>query len=110
MNWISLTETNQLDEIVKRSYGHPIAIFKHSTRCSVSMMVKKGLEREWKTDTDEVPVYFLDLIMYRPISNDIAERFAVRHESPQLILIKDGKAIYHSSHSEIDLAEMLKAA
>ncbi|MCW3124914.1 MAG: ytxJ [Bacteroidetes bacterium] len=110
MNWIQLTDAAQLDGIVKESHVHPVAIFKHSTRCSVSSMVKKTLERDWNVDSDKLPVYFLDLIAYRRISNEIADLFDITHESPQLILIKDGKAIYHSSHSEIDFDQMLKAA
>ena len=110
MNWIPLTDLTQLDALVKESFAKPVAIFKHSARCSVSMMVKKGLEREWNSGSDPVSVYFLDLIAYRPVSSEIAARFSVTHESPQLLLIKDGKAIYHSSHSEIAFEDMLKAA
>ena len=110
MNWIPLTTIGQLDQIVEASRIHPIAIFKHSTRCSVSSMVKRTLERDWKAPSAEIPVYFLDLIAFRSISHEIAERFDVTHESPQLILIKDGKALYHASHSEIDFDQMLKAA
>ena len=110
MNWLSLTDIGQLDEIVKNSDSSSIAIFKHSTRCSISSMVKKALERDWKADADKLPVYMLDLIAYRKISNEIADRFDVRHESPQLMVIKNGKAIYHASHSEIDFEEMIKVA
>ena len=70
-------------------------------------MVKKGLERDWNIPESEIPAYYLDLIAYRSLSDSIAEIFDVRHESPQLILIKDGNAIYHASHSEIDIDAML---
>lgn len=110
MNWIQLTEVAQLDEIVRDSQVHPVAIFKHSTRCSVSSLVKRNLERDWNMEADKLSVYYLDLIAYRNISNEIADRFAIRHESPQLLLIKDGKAIYHSSHSEIDFDDIVRAA
>ena len=110
MNWIPLTDSTQLDEIIKKSYDKPIAIFKHSTRCSVSSMSKRMLERDWNIGADEVPVYFLDLLSYRAISAEIAHRFSVTHQSPQLILIKDGKAVYHASHEEIAFDTMLRAA
>jgi bacillithiol system protein YtxJ len=69
-------------------------------------MVKRAIERDWNLSDSELPVYYLDLLEYRSISDIIAERFSVRHESPQLILIRDGRAVYHASHSEIDVAEM----
>ena len=109
MNWIPLTDSAQLDEIIKKSYGKPIAIFKHSTRCSVSSMSKRMLERDWNASADQVPVYFLDLLAYRSISDEIAHRFSVTHQSPQLILIKDGKAVYHASHEDINVADMISA-
>jgi bacillithiol system protein YtxJ len=108
MNWIPLTDKHQLDELVKESQSKTVAIFKHSTRCSVSAMVKRSLERDWKAD--QLPIYYLDLIAYRSLSNEIANRFSVRHESPQLILIKNGEAIYDASHEGIDFNNMLKAA
>ena len=110
MRWMPLTDEKQLDEIIAASYHKEIAIFKHSTRCSVSVMAKRSLEQQWDLSDDELPVYFLDLLAYRPISNRIAEIFAVMHQSPQLLLIRQGKAIYHASHSEIDFDEMVKAA
>ena len=108
MNWIPLTEIKQLDEIIASSYDRPAAIFKHSTRCSVSMMAKKSLEQSWHTEEQDIPVYYLDLLNYRAISNRIAEILGVYHQSPQLILIQNGKATYHASHSEIDFEEMVE--
>jgi bacillithiol system protein YtxJ len=57
-----------------------------------------------------VTPYYLDLLEFRPISNEIAGRFGVMHQSPQIILIKNGNAVYTASHSDIqvvDLAEKL---
>jgi bacillithiol system protein YtxJ len=109
MHWIPLTDDKQLDAIVAASYEKDIAIFKHSTRCSVSIMARKTLEQQWDLPDDELPVYYLDLLAYRLISNHIVDLFAVTHQSPQLILIRDGRAIYHASHSEIDFDEMVRA-
>ncbi|MFV8271147.1 bacillithiol system redox-active protein YtxJ [Flavobacterium sp. GT2N3] len=101
INWNELTDVVQLDEIIAISNEKPVAIFKHSTRCSVSRMALKQFENEFNS-SDKVTPYFLDLIAHRDISNAIAVRFGVTHQSPQLILIKDGKAIYNVSHSDID--------
>jgi bacillithiol system protein YtxJ len=107
INWIPLTSLEQLDEIETASKDKQILIFKHSTRCSISRMALKQFEKEFDLD-NKVNAYFLDLIAYRDISNEIASRFNVVHQSPQLLLIKDGKSIYNASHSDID-AEVLKS-
>ncbi|MFV8370082.1 bacillithiol system redox-active protein YtxJ [Flavobacterium sp. LB2R40] len=105
INWNELTDLGQLNEIIAISNEKPVAIFKHSTRCSVSRMALKQFENEFNS-SDKVTPYFLDLIAYRAISNAIADQFGVTHQSPQLILIKDGKAIYNVSHSDIDAEEL----
>jgi bacillithiol system protein YtxJ len=101
MDWEPLNHISQLDEIITLSKEKPVAIFKHSTRCSISRMALKQFENEFDFP-EKVTPYFLDLITFRDVSNDIASRFGVQHQSPQLILIKDGKAIYDASHSDID--------
>lgn len=107
INWIPLTDLDQLNEISVASNEKPMVIFKHSTRCSISRMALKQFENEYDLTDDEVTIYFLDLLSFRDISNAITTRFQVEHQSPQLILIKDEKAIYNASHSDID-AETLK--
>ena len=103
--WNELTDLAQLNEIITISNEKPVAIFKHSTRCSVSRMALKQFENEFNS-SDKITPYFLDLIAHRDISNEIATRFGVYHQSPQLILIKNGKAIYNVSHSDIDAEEL----
>ena len=105
IDWIPLTNLGQLNEIMMLSEVNPVLVFKHSTRCSVSRMALKQFENEFDLK-DRVEAYFLDLLEYRNISNEIAERFQVEHQSPQLILIKDGKAMYNVSHSAIDALEL----
>ena len=58
----------------------------------------------------EVKKYFLDLISHRDVSTAIAQKFDVEHESPQVILIKNGKAVYSASHFEIDYGSIKAAA
>ncbi|MBP6182674.1 bacillithiol system redox-active protein YtxJ [Flavobacterium sp.] len=105
INWNELTDLGQLNEIIFISNEKPVVIFKHSTRCSVSRMALKQFENEFDS-SDKVTPYFLDLIAHRDISNAIADQFGVIHQSPQLIVIKDGKAIYNVSHSDIDAEEL----
>jgi bacillithiol system protein YtxJ len=105
LQWLPLTQLDQLDAIVVASNERPIVIFKHSTRCSISRMALKQFENEFDLQ-HEVDAYFLDLIEYRAISNEIASRFQVVHQSPQLLLIKDGKSVYEASHSDIDAGDL----
>lgn len=104
MNWIPLTTEAQLDEIVQLSDTKPTLIFKHSTRCSISSTALGRLERAW--DAEESPAYYLDLITYRPISAAIAEKFAVEHQSPQVLVIKQGKCTYSATHWDIAMDEI----
>lgn len=101
MNWIQLTDLNQLQEIIALSENTPCVIFKHSTRCSISSMALNRFERNWSFENKEVQPYFLDLIANRDISNAIAEQFDVRHESPQMLIIKNGQCVFNSSHQMI---------
>ena len=105
ISWNDLSDLDQLNEIISLSNEKPVLIFKHSTRCSVSRMALKQFENQFNM-SDKVTPYFLDLIAYREISNAIADRLEVTHQSPQLILIKGGKAIYNVSHSDIDAEEL----
>ena len=105
MHWIPLVDLGQLNEIISLSSEKPVLIFKHSTRCSVSRMVLKQFEAEFDLE-DQVTPYFLDLLEHRDVSNAIAERFKVVHQSPQLLLIKNGMSVYDVSHSAIEVGEL----
>ncbi|SEA16092.1 bacillithiol system redox-active protein YtxJ [Pedobacter hartonius] len=109
MEWKNITDLNQISDI-KSSTGYSL-IFKHSTRCSVSSMAKRRFELDWEIIPEETKLYFLDLISHRAISAKIAETFQVLHESPQILLIKDGDCILDASHSDIsadEVAEVIK--
>ncbi|SMO40880.1 bacillithiol system redox-active protein YtxJ [Solitalea koreensis] len=106
MNWINLDAVEQLEEI-KQSNAYSV-IFKHSTRCSISVMAKRSFEQYGADIPHNVPVYYLDLLSYRDISNKTAELFQVHHQSPQMLLIKDGECIYESSHGEISVDDLLE--
>lgn len=107
MNWQHLDEKSKLDEIKGQDFA---LIFKHSTRCSISSAALDRLQRKWKDEEmQKLKPYFLDLLRYREISNQVAEVFGVEHQSPQVLLLKNGKCIYHNSHYGIDYDE-IKAA
>jgi bacillithiol system protein YtxJ len=105
--WIPLTEPEQLRTIVQESHEHPVLIFKHSTTCSISAAAKAKVERQWPEPSlpTDTPIYYLDLLRFRPISGQIASEFGVEHQSPQLLLIQDGQVRYHASHMGIRLSE-----
>jgi bacillithiol system protein YtxJ len=111
MTWHPLTKIEQLREIADKSAQKAQVIYKHSTRCSISQVVKNRLEKEHAPE--EVDFYFLDLIAYRSVSNAIAEQFGVHHESPQILVIRNGECVYDDSHMAInmdDIADQVTAA
>ena len=102
--WHALTEKEQLEKIEKESEEQPVVIFKHSTRCGISRMVLSNFERNYDLPKDkEVKLYFLDLIANRDVSNEVANRLGVRHESPQMIILKNREVVHHASHQSIDV-------
>ena len=105
MNWIPMVDLGQIKEIISLSSEKPVIIFKHSTRCSVSRMALKQFESEFDLE-DQVSPYFLDLLEHRDVSNALAEQFKVVHQSPQLLLIKNGVSVYDVSHSAIEVAQL----
>jgi len=109
MNWNKLTSEAQIDQLITESAKKPVLIFKHSTRCSISSMSLDRLLRNWKEeDSIQITPYYLDLIAFRSVSNLVAERFGIPHESPQVLLIQKGKVTYHESHYGISYAEIMK--
>ena len=108
MNWIQLTNEAQLTEITTKSNAKPQVIFKHSTRCSISSVALQRLQKSQQPDGFDF--YFLDLLAHRPLSNKVAEVFGVHHESPQILVIKDGKCIFDESHLVISMKDILEMA
>lgn len=102
LKWNNLESVEQLAEVQQKSKEQPVLIFKHSTRCSISRTALDRLERNWEDAGTDLQPYFLDLIAHRDVSNSIANTYNVQHESPQVLIIKDGKSVYDKSHLEID--------
>ena len=104
MNWKELSSLDQLDQAVEESKTKPVLIFKHSRTCPISKAALDRLERHW--DLGNVTPYFLDLLSYREVSNAVAERFGVQHESPQVLIIGQGKPAYNKSHFDINYKDI----
>lgn len=110
MKWIELNDLHQLDEIRKESATSTVLIFKHSKRCNISRASLDRLERNWnEQEMKNVKPYFLDLLSYREVSSSIAEQFEVQHESPQVLLIDQGKSVLDLSHFEIEYDQIKSA-
>ncbi|HWA34573.1 MAG TPA: bacillithiol system redox-active protein YtxJ [Cyclobacteriaceae bacterium] len=108
MNWQNLNSVEQLRSIKESSKQNPVLIFKHSTRCAISRTALDRLQRNWKPDEMKfVEPFYLDLLKYPDVSDQVARDFGVPHESPQVLLIRDGKAVYDRSHFEIDYKDIL---
>ncbi len=107
MNWNQIDNEEIINTIIEASKEKPVLIFKHSTRCSISSMALNRLTRSWnEEEMATVSPYILDLISYRGISHKIAEVFNTHHQSPQILLIKDGKSIYDTSHMSISYSDL----
>ncbi len=106
--WIHLEQLSELNTIEQLSRQKAVVIFKHSTRCSISKMALKQFENEYSIESSNAQLYFLDLLAHRDISNEIASRFHIVHQSPQLLLIKNESCFYNASHEDISALEIKK--
>ncbi|PLK45019.1 MULTISPECIES: bacillithiol system redox-active protein YtxJ [Emticicia] len=108
MNWQTINNELQIEEIRQKSFQHPVLVFKHSTTCSISAASLGRMERAWDTTKARgIEPYYLDLLQFRGISNKIAQDFAVEHQSPQVLLIKNGACVYDASHFDIRFDELV---
>ena len=107
--WKVLDQLGQLEQLQEASHHKPVVIFKHSTRCGISAHAKFRLESEWNFTPEDLDFYYLDLIANRPVSNQVAEKFKVTHQSPQVILLQGGKAIFDTSHHLISVGALKRA-
>lgn len=99
--WIALNSIEQLNEIEERSKVKTQLIFKHSTRCGISRMVMNQFVAAYDLDLN-ADLYYLDLLSYRDVSNETGYKFQVMHQSPQLLIIKNGVVVAHASHGAIN--------
>ena len=106
-DWIALNQVDQISDIISKSKNNPVLIYKHSTACGISHMAESRLKKDWDEIKDKVTLYYLDLLTYRSVSNEISRIFNVVHQSPQLILIVDGKTVSSWSHYEVSVKSVL---
>ena len=99
--WIPLTSKDQLDDITEKSKTKTQVIFKHSTRCGISRMVMNQFISMYDLDTNTIDLYYLDLLSYGDVSDEVGYKFQVMHQSPQLLVIKNGVTVTHASHGAI---------
>lgn len=104
--WLALNEKSQLDEIVEKSKTKTQLIFKHSTRCGISRMVMNQFVSSYNLNESVSDLYYLDLLNYRDVSNEVGYKFQVHHESPQLLVIKNGDVVAHANHGAINDLEL----
>jgi len=108
MDWKQLTSASEIDEAKNESSKRPVIIFKNSNRCSISHAALSDFERDLETSPAlDADFYMLDVVAYRPVSQQVAEVFDVAHQSPQLLIIKNGQCIFHDSHFGINLKDVI---
>lgn len=104
--WLPLTTEAQLETIEDRSKTKTQIIFKHSTRCGISSMVMNQFVASYELTAKDLDLYYLDLLNYRSVSNEVGYKFQVLHESPQLLVIKNGVVVAHQSHGAINSLDL----
>lgn len=110
MQWTALTRIDQLAAIDTLSNDKPVLLLKHSTQCSLSAAALDRLEEAWTTADDAArTAFYLDLLSYRAVSNAIAEHYGIEHESPQVLVIRNGRCVYHTSHRAISYPDTIAA-
>ena len=106
--WNEIKSSEDLENAIEASKLGKVVIFKHSTRCMISKTVLRNFERQIESESVDLPkFYYCDLLNHRDISNEIAQKFSVVHQSPQIVVIENGQVIHHASHDNIDLSLIL---
>ena len=108
LSWTPLVSVEDIDTIKEISKNQSVLIFKHSTGCGISRMVIKQFESLFNEENKQLKVYYLDLLNFREVSSKLSEVFQVIHQSPQLLVIKNGISVYDESHYEITKVNLSK--
>ena len=108
LSWTPLISVDEINTIKEISKNQSILIFKHSTRCGISRMIIKQFESLFNEETKHLKVYYLDLLNFREVSSKLSEVFQAIHQSPQLLVIKNGVSVYDESHYEITKVNLSK--
>ena len=105
MQWQVLTTEEELKTLLEKSHSKPQVIFKHSTRCSISSVIKTRLESG--VAPEHIDFHYLDLLAHRSLSNKIADDLNVYHESPQVLLLQNGECVFDESHQVIRMQDII---
>ena len=108
-SWTPIRKIADLNEVDDASQEQPVMLFKHSTTCGISSGAKYRLESDWESLSADLPCYYLDLLSHRDVSNAIAERYKVVHQSPQILIISNGESVYDTSHHNISVGDINSA-
>ena len=108
LSWTPLISVEEINTIKEISKNQSILIFKHSTRCGISRMIIKQFESLFNEENKQLKVYYLDLLNFREVSSKLSEVFQVIHQSPQLLVVKNGISVYDESHYEITKVNLSK--
>jgi len=108
-NWNVLTDELEVEKIIEASREQPQLIYKHSPTCGICAMAKDKIEQGFGEISDKTGMYFVNVINARPASNAIEEKLQVRHESPQVLVLRNGECIWHTSHYSIKADTILEA-
>jgi bacillithiol system protein YtxJ len=109
MKWEELNDLGQLSRIDEESKTIKVLIFKHSTRCNISNVALERFDRDWKdSNNSKIKSYYLDLLNHRDISSAIADHYHIEHQSPQVLIISNGKCIYSKTHMSIQISEIIE--
>jgi bacillithiol system protein YtxJ len=105
--WQRIQTREELAAAWRNASEKPALFFKHSTRCNISAMALNRLENSGVLSADHLDLYFIDLIAHRDVSNELAVKSGVAHQSPQAIVVKNAEVVYHASHGGIDAKEII---
>ena len=109
-NWVEVTDKDAIEKIIHRSNRIPQFIFKHSTRCPISSRAYSQISSVTDEISADVEINYVDVIAYRDVSQEIADKLGIEHESPQLLLVESNKVIWDVSHYDIEADDIIKKA
>ena len=105
-----LTSTDDADRLIAASSASPLLLFKHSLTCSISANAFHRFNRFLEQGSAVgFAVAMIEVQNARPVSNHVAEASGVRHESPQALLYREGRVVWHASHGAITEAALSDA-
>ena len=107
-NWNTLESLDHWNQLLDQSFQNAVVVFKHSTRCFISRSVLNNFEATGMNAGTPQTFYLLDLLSYRSVSDAITEHTLVEHQSPQIIVLKDGKTVFTASNDAISFDSVLE--